>query len=267
MITAARGGDDLPSLSKDDLKLLKRQVVEDLIDRALLLDAAKAAVSPPPADEVKTRLADALKQAGGNESQPWYLGQATEDTLRDGLAEDLWIRNYLTAIESSISVSDAEIKAVYEQHPDHFKVPRQFHLRQIVIDAGAAPDEALHRARDLADQIRSKQITFDEAVRHHSAGPARDRGGDLGYVSANQIPADIVAKIETQQLGIVGDPIAGSDGIHLIIVVDKHGGQAAPLDQAAAQIRPGLVRQKRDLAVEERIKEKRSAARIIRYLD
>jgi parvulin-like peptidyl-prolyl isomerase len=269
LITAARAGDDLPSLDKEDIKLLKKQVLDDLIDRQLLLDAARAQAAPPSPKEVQLKLSQALKPEPGSNSKAKVLGQATEDALREGLRDDLWIQAYFSAIESKTSADDGELRAVYSDNLEKFREPEQMHLRQIVI----SPDEpdkfedTRSRALEIMQQIRSAQLTFDDAVRQFSSGPARDRGGDMGFVSTNQIPADFIPKLKAQELGIVGEPLISSAGVHLILVLERRGGAIRPFEEIAEDLRRDLIRRKRDLEIESTINAKRLSAKIIRYLD
>ena len=191
-LALARAGEDLPSLDREDIQSLKKQVVEDLIDRSLLLEVARVSTPSPTAAEIRQVLADAkVPTENGTAPLAGYLGQATEENLREVIRDDLWIKNYFSAIDSSIVIPDDEVRTVYELQQNSFKEPEQFHLKEILltIPPDSTRDKIRERAAEIADQLRAGTLRFDEAVRLYSSGPARDRAGDMGFVSENQVPA------------------------------------------------------------------------------
>ncbi len=266
LITAARAGDDLGSLDKEDIKSLKHQVIEDLIDRSLLLEAARAAVAPPPPAEVQRALAEVSEKG---RKLPLYIGQASEDTLKSGYKDDLWIRTFLGSIDSTVDVKEEEIRSVYNRERLNLKEPEQFHLKQILLapDPGVPRETLIQEARDMAEQIRLGQISFDDAVKQYSTGPARDRGGDIGFVSANQISGDMLPLLQRQPLNVVTDPVESSNGVHLMLVLERRGGTIPELTQVHDSIKAQIAKYKRDQIVAKLLIEKRREAKIIHYLE
>jgi parvulin-like peptidyl-prolyl isomerase len=85
-------------------------------------------------------------------------------------------------------------------------------------------DEAVERAlveqaKSIRDQITSGAIKFEDAAAKYSAGPSRQRGGDLGYVPVAGLMHPTFTKVVYEiKPDEISEPVKTHFGIHLIKV-------------------------------------------------
>ena len=87
---------------------------------------------------------------------------------------------------SRVKVSDAEVAAYYQAHPEEFHVPETVTLRQILV---ATSNEARDVRRRLAKDPRS----FEAIAREQSKGPEAAAGGLMGTFTRGQLPTELEA--------------------------------------------------------------------------
>jgi len=101
------------------LEQVKQQVINELINTALLLQAADRAGIVSDSEAVETEYQLAVTQTGGEEEFKEQLSASgtTVTEFRANLRDQLIIREYLTANTTifSISVTDEEVNQFYEQ--------------------------------------------------------------------------------------------------------------------------------------------------------
>ena len=116
---------------------------------------------------------------------------------------------YVRDVVANNIVTEAAMKAYYDAHLDQFKVPEMIKVRHIVIgvDSGPHPHtkaQALEIAKKaLTDVItmiprtdnpaataHEHAATFGKLARAYSEDPAGPNGGDLGWVTREQLDPD-----------------------------------------------------------------------------
>jgi peptidyl-prolyl cis-trans isomerase C len=164
------------------------------------------------------------------------LRQAIENQIREQIA-------------TQDRVTDAEVRAYYEQNRERFETPRRIRLWRILV-----ADEAL--ARRILDEAKGTggPKRWTEHARQHSLDKATAmRDGDVGFVRPDgrtdtprlEVPAALFAAAEKVKDGeLVPEPVA-LDG--RFAVVWRRGSLPAvnrALEQEARSIRQILARQK-----------------------
>jgi peptidyl-prolyl cis-trans isomerase SurA len=114
-----------------------------------------------------------------------------------------------------------------------------YETSQIFIDATHAGgiDNAMNSAAQRMQQI-SQGARFDALARQFSALPTAANGGDAGWLSAGEFPAEVEAQLPTMKKDEVRR-IPVKDGVYLILLRDKKEGGAATmvtLKQAAISL-------------------------------
>lgn len=184
------------------------------------------------------------------------------EAARDAALFDQYIRDVL----ASKIVSDALIRTYYDDHPDEFKTPEQVHLRQISVaisTTGPNPqpaDEALRKIEQVATQLHSLNMTtrgstpdataklraieFGNLARKYSEDNSADAGGDLGWVSANQIDPEMAKAAFAMPVGIPSGIVRSSFGYHILFVEGKRPAGKESFDDVKASLREFLLTQK-----------------------
>jgi len=109
-------------------------------------------------------------------------------------------------------IPEKEALQYYEKHPELFQVKEKIRARQIVVADG---EEALQILKRL-----KKGENFEKLAREKSLGPERVEGGDLGYFSQGERPAEF-DEIFSMEVGAISEVIRSPYGYHVFKLEKK----------------------------------------------
>lgn len=82
-------------------------------------------------------------------------------------------------------------------------------------------EAAVAKLNDIAQQIKSGAITFEQAAKKYSEDPGSAiRGGNLGYAAAETYDPGFAQGLQSLRVGQLSQPIKSSYGWHLILLND-----------------------------------------------
>ena len=219
LMAIANGG----SIPADELERLRQQVLRNLIDETLQIQAAKAAeiqVTDADVDKTVARVAGNVNQTP--EQMAEYLkanGSSIRSIRRQILGEISWRRLQSAKIESGISVGDEEVKAVIARL-EASKGTEEFRVGEIFLASTPANSEqVMANARRILGQLQ-QGASFVGYARQFSEASTAAVGGDLGWVRPEQLPEQLssaVRNLNPGQVAIVGVP----GGVSIVAVQDK----------------------------------------------
>jgi parvulin-like peptidyl-prolyl isomerase len=171
-------------------------------------------------------------------------------TLIQRARDNTVVESYLQSVSKPPESypSEAELQAAYDARKSQLLVPRQFHLAQIFI---ALPRNA---DKTTTEKAQTKLDTVKKSVRQTGADFAAiakanteepqsgTRGGDLGWLTENQIQPEVRAQLGSLAKNSVSEPIRLDDGWHILKVVDIK----EPYTPTLAEIRSALAQQLRN---------------------
>jgi len=234
-------GGDIPIPQGDALRNLKKDLLEQVIQtRLFLLEARRMNLGVS-----KEELGDNLKKY-----QAEYSGEEFNQLLKSkGLTYDRWVEKIRENVliqkleeKATESVSDPgpdEIKAYYDSHPDEHQMKPGVRIRQILLGTekeAREVHEALLKGADFAVLAHEKSIS-----------PDRDSGGDLGYLTRDQMPEGFEVTL-TLPLHSISPVIKTSYGYHIFRVEERQGEQEIPLASDSARIKTLLRQERKDKA-------------------
>jgi len=219
-LMAIANGGNIPA---DELDRLRQQVLRNLIDETLQIQAAKAAeiqVTDADVDKTVARVAGNVNQTP--EQMAEYLkanGSSIRSIRRQILGEISWRRLQSAKIESGISVGDEEVKAVIARL-EASKGTEEFRVGEIFLASTPANSEqVMANARRILGQLQ-QGASFVGYARQFSEASTAAVGGDLGWVRPEQLPEQLssaVRNLNPGQVAIVGVP----GGVSIVAVQDK----------------------------------------------
>ncbi len=131
------------------------------------------------------------------------------------------------------AVSDEEISRYYLDHQGEFSKAAQAHV--FLIGTATIEEAYLVRERLAAGD------KFDAVARELSKHASKDKGGDLGWVSAAELPDKSVAEaVMTMEPGVVSSPLRATGGFYIVMVKERRPAQIVALADARAQIEATL---------------------------
>jgi peptidyl-prolyl cis-trans isomerase SurA len=219
-LVAIANGQPIPP---DQIEELRRQVLRNLIDETLEIQAAKAdkiTVSDRDVDRAIERLAQQNKQTP--EQLAAYLeahGSSIKAIRRQIKGEISWSRLQQKRIEDTVSVGDDEVKAIIDKL-NASKGTEEYRVGEIYISApGGDVAQAMAKANQILDQLK-QGASFPALARQYSEASTAAVGGDLGWVRPEQLPASLAEALKSLQTGQVSVPIPVAGGVSIIGVQD-----------------------------------------------
>jgi peptidyl-prolyl cis-trans isomerase SurA len=219
LLAIANGG----QIPQDQIQPLSEQVLRNLIDETLQIQAAKQDkidVKQSDIDRTVARVADNVKKTP--EQLADYLqanGSNIRSLRRQIEGEIAWRRLQQDKIEDSVSVGDDEVKAVIDKL-NASKGTEEYRVGEIYLAATpATQSQTLDNANKILAQLR-QGASFAGYAREYSQSSSAAVGGDLGWVRPEQLPGPLASALEQMQPGSISNPIPVAGGFSILAVQD-----------------------------------------------
>ncbi len=237
--------------------LLKQRILDELVERTLLLQQARARAIVVGQDQVERALLRVRAEYPGTHFDDLLAQERLSQTeLKARLKEQLVLeRLFETEVFPQIQVSQDEIARYYGEHQQEFQDPESVHVLQIVV---ATKDEAAQ----LREKLRKNPQSFAEMARKSSIGPEGRNGGDLGMIGRGSGFPEVFDVCFTLPLNAVSEVTPSPYGFHLFKVTERRPAQRRPLEKTAPEIREKLLRDRRAKAQAEYVAALRQHAQI-----
>jgi peptidyl-prolyl cis-trans isomerase SurA len=211
------------AIPADEVDRLRQQVLRNLIDETLEIQAAKTEkieVKKSDIDRTVARVATGVKQTP--EQFAAFLeqnGSSIASIRRQIEGEIAWTRLQQRKIESGVSVGDDEVKAVLDRM-NASKGTEEYKVGEIFLSA--TPDtqaQTLENANKILEQLKNG-ASFAGYARQYSEASTAAVGGDLGWVRPEQLPAPLGSAIRGMAPGAISEPIPVPGGFSILAVQD-----------------------------------------------
>lgn len=214
-------------VSPEMLKDLRKSVLEQMIDEALQLQIIAKFEIPVDGPEVDSAWGTMEQRLGiGRGELNGYLkknnipAKVVKDQIKAALG---WQHYIMERYGKDIQVSDVEVKAELAKL-EKKKEKNQALLSEIVLsyDKPEQEDEVKRKAHDLSSKIR-QGAAFPLLAQQYSHSASAARGGDIGWVSLDEMDPEVRKIVESTRRGDVTEPVAVKGGYRIIGVRDRHG--------------------------------------------
>jgi parvulin-like peptidyl-prolyl isomerase len=226
----------------------RRQVLDGLINRTLIEQAAERDKVYVSDVEVKAKLDEVRKSTGAQLGAGRDLTESELQTLvkNSGLAWDDYMKelrysiltlNYVRfkkrgGIEDVGQPTDAEVRSYYDANKREFFSDDMVKLRQIFIDTRTLTtkeerDKASQRADDVVRELRGGAKFEDLVIKYSDDTSTKYKGGDTGYltrIDAQQrqlLGKDFFDAVFSLKKGETSGVITSSIGFHIVQVTDR----------------------------------------------
>ena len=238
-------------LNESEMARLKKQVLEDLINRELLYQESQKQGITVEDSAVDEEL-EKLKNRFPSETEfKKALVQAnlSETAVRNQIREEVAITQLVDKqFGEKLTVSDKESKNYYDGHTNLFKQPEQVRASHILIKVDPQADESQKaEARKKIEEIQKKlQGGEDFAVlaKEYSECPSGANGGDLKYFRRGQMVKPFETEAFSLKPGEVSEIVETMFGYHLIKVTDKKPEETVAYENVNEKIKEHLGREK-----------------------
>ncbi len=186
-------------LSPLELAGARLQVLQSLLEQEVMYQKAeKDNMVPSEEDisgEVNKRKVDSRLSVEEFDKQMKQAG-LDEKSFRESIKKGLAIQKLIDKITSRIETpKDQEIADFFKSNPDLFVKKRGVRLAAIVIDPSESGEgdttknetEASQKVKEVLAKVQMPASDFAALARAYSEDPSKLQGGDLGYISEDEL--------------------------------------------------------------------------------
>jgi len=242
--------------TSEQTELVKRTLLDTLVDRTLLLQAARQSNIQVSAEEVDRRVMriSADYPAEGF-SEALSQGQLSLAELKKRTAQLLLIEKLFEQhVYPRVAVTEEELRDYYEAHKDQLAEPEQVRAAQIVV-------KGLDEARRIQAQLWEGKKFADLARKYSLSADARV-GGDLGFFPRGVMPEKFDEVAFSLGAGQTSDMVETEYVFYLFKVLERRPGRRKELNEVRKRIEDKLLEEKRSRAQADYLAALRARAQI-----
>ncbi len=229
---------------------VKEELLNRLVERKMLLREAQRRRIKIGLPDINKRI-ESFRAEQGQEVKEVLAGQGIDfEKWKNDIWEDLMIERLLAReVNRQAAVSGAEVRKYYQDNLQQFERPEQVRVRQIVVSSETEAQQALEQLQANPD--------FAAVARERSTAPEAELGGDLGYFSRGDMPAEFNIVFTLPKGGVSG-VVKSPYGFHIFKLENKRPAGVMGLEEASPAIREKLLQEKQDRRYQQWLKELRS---------
>jgi len=185
-----------------------------------------------------------LNEARANFYEADSRFQADLATVKDEMLANFAIEKAI----STVTVTDADVKAYYDEHKDEFKSPETVTASHILIE-----DEA--KIKEVYEDIKGGKITFEDAAKEFSTCPSGKQGGSLGEFTRGQMVPEFENAAFNMEVGEISQPVKTQFGFHLIKLEAKEAAGELPYEKVAQELKKSVLQNKQQAAYASKLNQ------------
>ena len=273
--------------SSEELQDLKLQVLSRMINDQILLEQAAAATLSASDAEVDLKFTEFKGQYTEEKFQELLKEQKmTVDDIRAELRKSITIDKLINKeITSKISVTDADIKELFDKNKESFNLPESYHISHILVtpvaepdvqnqkkDDAKTPDEARQKSLRLLKEVQSGR-DFGTVARESSEDPSSaPAGGDLNFQplqAIENIDPRLSQAVQKMRVGETYPQVIETRfGYHILKLTEKDAGGQKDLSDPRVQssVRQNIFNRKDQLLKNAFSEAARNKATVVNYL-
>ncbi|MFZ9659903.1 MAG: foldase protein PrsA [Arcobacteraceae bacterium] len=175
------------------------------------------------------------------------------------LKEDLALQMWMSEMAKVINVSEAQIKAYYEQNKYKMQKPMELKANHILVKT---EKEALDII-DILEKSKELEADFIKIAKSKSTDAAASKGGDLGWFTTDKMIPEFSMAASTLKVGtITAKPVKTKFGYHIIYLDDKKTPALLSYAEVKADIKQFLSSQEFNKKVENILKAEKAKIKI-----
>lgn len=214
---------ELPKEEREaKLRELYMATLNAMVDRHLILDAAKAAKAKIAPWAIEARIQEIIEHGfGGDRSK--LINALKEMRLpyeqwRQSIEDDLMIQFMrYNQVERNVSVPPGDVQEFFAKNRDAFMAPGGVHVAMMVF---TAPGDGSMSLTEYADKILKELnngLVFAEAAKRYSVDAKATNGGDWGFVDPSEVfRKEIVLAIDELKDGAYSKPLLLEDHGYIV---------------------------------------------------
>ena len=237
-----------------ELERLRMQVLRNLIDETLQIQAATAEEIAITDEEVNQTYARVAAQNFGQNASAMdaylqQIGSSSNSLKRQIRGELAWQRLLRRNVQPFINVSEEEVTELVERL-EASRGTEEYRLGEIFLSSTPETRVAVgQNARKIVEQLKEGG-SFVGYARQFSEASTAAVGGDLGFVRLATLPSEISVVAQEMQPGQLVGPVEVPGGFSILYLIDKRQVLTADprdatlsLKQISISFEPGMTQE------------------------
>jgi parvulin-like peptidyl-prolyl isomerase len=241
-------------VTTEQMPLLERQVLAQLIDIRLLLAKATQADKAAGKAEAEKRYAAARAKAESEDAfklQLQFLATTPEELVSKWT--DVFTANAVLKRELKINITDQQARQYYDENPQKFDIPEMLRIGHILIST----HDPQTKAELSAEQKAAKRKRAEEVLKRARAGEdfgtlamaysndirSRAKGGEYKFARGEDMAPEIEAVAFSMKTNQISDLITTAVGYHIVKLREKIPAHKVTLAEAMEDIKMALAQE------------------------
>ena len=211
---------------------MRAQVLRSLVDEKLQMQEAKRVeieVEESEVEESMKRLASEGEMDMDGIQKFLDENDIQDDTLKTQLRAELaWNQFVRRSFGGRVKIGDQEIDEQYNKAVRAVNQTRYL-VSEILLnlDSFASEQQVAALSQEIVKQLQAG-IDFGAVARQFSISPTAARGGQLGWITADQLDPRLSAVVQQMQPGQISPPIPTTAGVYILGLLEKRAGGNNP---------------------------------------
>jgi len=230
---------------QNNLRRLQREVLQNLVDRILIIKEFERRGMQIPKAYLEGELNDLIQNEFDGDRDRFLSYLRSQDKtvrdFRDELKENIIIqvmRQQMRRTQSEISPE--RIEQFYKKNESQFLRDERFELQQITLSK-TSDNEIPQETVDLIYEKLRDGTTFTEVAREFSQDGLAGRGGNLGWLTREDLRPELAETAFALNTGEYSEPIAFQDSIFIFYIRNKQDAGIRPLEEVRDSIEEILL--------------------------
>lgn len=245
------------SLSEQKREKVRLEILNSIVDEILLNQEASRLDIKISDGEVRNYMDQLKREQDLNEQE--FVQQLQKQGMSKSEYEkkikDKIARHRLlgSMVRKKVVVTQSEIEEYYKEHKHEYQQDKAVNVCMLLVDNK-------EKAKSLRKEIADEELSFEEAARKYSIGPAAEQGGDLGVLKWKDLGAkwrDALEDLEPERMSSVFEL---QDNYAILYLKNRTEGKTKPLDQVRDEIHDLLYKPKLEKRFQEYMEQLRSKA-------
>jgi len=237
---------------------------ENITSRALLGQESRRRYPEVAEEDIDTRLAKLIEEAGGEAEFYFKIGIPVADkaVIRDNLAGGVRLDKTLQAIYEPEPVpTDADLRAAYETSTELYLTPEEIHAAHITksLQGAKSRDEVFQAMRDIRRQLLNG-ADFMKTAEEHRADEQQQI--DLGWFKRGEFMEEFEAIAFSMNDGEISPVFTTQLGFHICTLLGRKQPAPHPFEEVKEAVRARLIEQHRDAKFNDLLDQLKAAAQI-----
>ena len=223
------------NLSDERRDEYKHKALQDLIDRELQYQDARARGMKPDKDGVKKQVESIKARFKSKKEYRQWLerSEMSEDDLLAVMEKnDLVAQAIRKNVTEKAAVSDEALQKYFTGNPERFKKPEVVRLSIL-----SSKDEK--KAKNARALIAEGQ-DFGNVAARMSEDMYRIKGGDIGFIHRGRIYPELEKEAFSMKVGEIRGPIKAEGSWYILMVLDKQPEQRVAFDSVKDALKKEL---------------------------